>query len=83
MDGRYFRDVGHAGICVAPYLRASSAAIAEVIARDGAIAVIMTAVVVLAVVSRPRKDRQGVITIEAGVLIGVYAIAGVVVFTVG
>ncbi len=59
------------------------AAVAPVHALTGAIAVIMTAVVVLAVVSRPRKDRQGVITIEAGVLIGIYAIASLLVFTVG
>ncbi len=59
------------------------AVVSPVHALTGAIAVLMTAVVVLAVVSRPRKDRQGVITIEAGVLIGVYAIASLLVFTVG
>ena len=58
-------------------------AVSPVHALTGAIAVLMTAVVVLAVVSRPRTDRPGVITIEAGVLIGVYALASVLVFTLG
>ena len=59
------------------------AAVSPVHALTAAIAVVMTSVVVLAVVSRPRRDRQGVITFEAGMLIGVYAIASLLVFAVG
>ena len=58
-------------------------AVSPVHALTGAIAVVMTAVIVLAVVTRPRTDRPGVVTIEAGVLIGVYAIASFLVFTLG
>ena len=58
-------------------------AVSPVHALTGAIAVVMTAVVVLAVVTRPRKNRPGVVTIESGVLIGVYAIASFLVFTLG
>ena len=58
-------------------------AVSPVHALTGAIAVVMTAVIVLAVVTRPRKNRPGVVTIESGVLIGVYAIASFLVFTLG
>ena len=58
-------------------------AVSPVHALTGAIAVLMTAVIVLAVVTRPRKSRPGVVTIEAGVLIAVYAIASFLVFTLG
>ena len=58
-------------------------AVSPVHALTAAIAVVMTAVIVLAVVTRPRKDRPGVVTIESGVLIGVYAIASFLVFTLG
>ncbi len=59
------------------------AAVSPVHALTGAIAALMTAVIVLAVVSRPRKKRPGVVTVEAGTLIGVYAIASFLVFTLG
>ena len=58
-------------------------AVSPVHALTAAIAVVMTAVIVLAVVTRPRKDRPGVVTIESGVLISVYAIASFLVFTLG
>ena len=58
-------------------------AVSPVHALTGAIAVLMTAVIVLAVVTRPRKSRPGVVTIESGVLIAVYAIASFLVFTLG
>ena len=72
----FLDDVAHTG---APIWTAVS----PVHALTGAIAVVMTAVIVLAVVTRPRKDRPGVVTIEAGVLIAVYAIASFLVFTLG
>lgn len=58
-------------------------AVSPVHALTGAIAVLMTAIIVLAVVTRPRKSRPGIVTIEAGVLIAVYAIASFLVFTLG
>ena len=58
-------------------------AVSPVHALTAAIAVVMTAVITLAVVTRPRESRPGVVTIEAGVLIGVYAIASFLVFTLG
>ena len=58
-------------------------AVSPVHALTATIAVLMTAVVVLAVVTRPRKNRPGIVTIEAGILIGVYAIASLLVFTIG
>ena len=58
-------------------------AVSTVHALTAFIAIIMTAVVVLAVVTRPRKDRPGFGTVESGLLIGVYLIASLIVFTVG
>ena len=58
-------------------------AVSQVHALTGFIAIGMTAVVVLAVVTRPRKNRPGFLTIEAGVLVAVYAIASLLVFTLG
>ena len=59
------------------------AVVSPVHALTAVCAIVMTAVVILAAVSRQRQDRRGAITIEAGVLIGVYAIASLLVFTVG
>jgi hypothetical protein len=47
------------------------------------IAILMTSIIVLAVVSRPRPDRAGHLTIESGLLIGAYAIAALLVFSLG
>ena len=58
-------------------------AISPIHALTGFIAIIMTAIVVLAVVTRPRKDRPGFGTVESALLIGVYAIASVIVFALG
>ena len=58
-------------------------AVSPIHALTGFIAIGMTAVVVLAVVTRPRKNRAGFLTIEAAVLIAVYAIASLLVFTLG
>ena len=58
-------------------------AVSPVHALTAAIAVVMTAVITLAVVTRPRESRPGVVTIESGVLIAVYAIASFLVFTLG
>ena len=58
-------------------------AVSSVHALTGFIAIAMTAVVVLAVVTRPRKNRPGIVTIEAGVLIGVYLVASLIVFAFG
>ena len=58
-------------------------AVSPIHALTGFIAIGMTAVVVLAVVTRPRKNRPGFVTIEAAVLIAVYAVASLLVFTLG
>ena len=58
-------------------------AVSPVHALTAAIAVVMTAVITLAVVTRPRESRPGVVTIESGVLIAVYTIASFLVFTLG
>ena len=58
-------------------------AISPIHALTGFIAIIMTAIVVLAVVTRPRKDRPGFGTVESALLIGVYAVASVIVFALG
>ena len=58
-------------------------AVSPVHALTGFIAIVMTAVVVLAVVTRPRKERPGFGTIESGVLVAVYALASVLVFALG
>ena len=58
-------------------------AVSPIHALTGFIAIAMTAIIILAVVTRPRKNRPGFVTIEAGVLIGVYAIASLLVFALG
>lgn len=57
--------------------------VSPVHALTGFVAMLMTAVIVLAVVSRPRKGRPGVVTVESGLLISVYAAASLLVFTLG
>lgn len=49
----------------------------------GVIAILMTSVIVLAVVSLPAKERQWAVTIESVVLVGLYAVASVLVFGLG
>ena len=56
-------------------------AVSQVHALTGLIAIAMTAVIVLAVVVRPRNKQAGFVTVEAGVLIAVYAVASLLVFT--
>ncbi len=59
------------------------AAVSPVHVLTGVIAIVMTSIIVLAVVSRPRPDRAGHLTIESGLLIGTYAIASLLVFGLG
>jgi Ca2+/Na+ antiporter len=47
------------------------------------LSVLMTTVVVLAVVSRPRSNRPGPITLESMLLIGFYIVASFLVFQLG
>ena len=56
-------------------------AVSPVHALTGLIAIAMPAVIVLAVVVRPRNKQAGFVTLEAGVLIAVYALASLLVFT--
>ena len=57
--------------------------VSEVHALTGLIAIAMTAIILLAVMAHPRRNRAGFVTLEAGVLIGVYAAASLIVFTLG
>ena len=59
------------------------AAVSPVHVLTGVIAILMTSIIVLAVVSRPRPDRAGHLTVESGLLIGAYAIAALLVFSLG
>ena len=59
------------------------AVVSPVHALTAVCAIVMTAVVILAAVSRQRQDRRGAITFEAVMLIGVYAVASLLVFAVG
>ena len=47
------------------------------------LSVLMTTVVVLSVVSRPRSNRPGPITLESMLLIGFYIVASFLVFQLG
>ena len=58
-------------------------AVSPIHALTGFISIGMTAVVVLAVVTRPRRNRPGFLTIESAVLIAAYAVASFLVFTLG
>lgn len=49
----------------------------------GVIAILMTSVIILAVVSLPAKERHWAVTIESVVLVGLYAVASVLVFGLG
>ncbi len=57
-------------------------AVSQVHALTGLIAIAMTTVIVLAVMIRPGNKQAGFVTIEAGALISVYAIASLLVFTI-
>ena len=72
----FLNDAAHSG---APIWEVTS----QIHILTATMSLIMTAIVVLAVVNRPRANRPGPITLESMLLIGFYVVASFLVFQLG